>query len=529
MELDFNSELVRIITEKTGLELYKELFVLHMNARTAGQPITYPDSDPRTGTGFTNKVLDITVYGDDPGDLDNWKRRAIPLSCETDFKGWTFRVSTSQLTESRSLFYLGQDRDNVILLEGENAIGIESIDSGHFHNNPILKTGKHLVVIEDKTPWTYRQELLTGTPTPWSNWNYNNSYERRDVLLVIDGIALNRPISPYSTMQSNPECRYVTLDNFKHVMKNVNMVRTSNCEQVINLVTIQNIDDVTVENVTVTTPDNSTLVLDSCINVYNATNINVKQFSMNKTYSRETANINDYGYGISMENVWNSVFKQVESNYSVWGFFGCRHVNTAYLENCSLNRFDIHCYGRDITCVNCVFAPNPNTYNTTGFCNNRFASLIGNLIYKGCTFDNFIPYFTDYNYNVYQGFDVLFKNCTFNVVKSANAHLIELGYWGEPLNYRKEHIHKCAPNVALEDCTIRLGNGISEVYLFYLRDTQAFAESIHYVSYISVINLTLKDASDNVLPFSCFKEINKSVTYANTVYRFKDRNLNGSF
>ena len=529
---DYNTNLETIIRTQTGLALYKQLFVLHMNARADGVAITYPATDPRTGSGFENKVLEITVYGDAPASdpveyPQNWKRKPIPLSYYTDFNGWTFKVSTSQLTEDRPLFYLAQDDSAIIALQNENAVRRESLDNGHFHDHPILQTGEHLLLIKDNTPWTYRQELNTSLPTPWSNWNYNTPNLREDVLLIKDGIALNRPIAPYSTMLSTPLCSYVALDGLKRVMKNVNMVRTANCEHIINLVSVKLLDDVTIENVVVTTPDNINLGHDACINLLNATNITVKNFSMNKTYCVEASNT--YGYGIQMVNVWNSKFIQVMSNNSVWGFFGCRHVNTAYLENCEINRFDIHYYGRDITCVNCTFAPNPVTFNSTIFCNNRFSSLFGNLIYEGCTFNNFMPYFTDYNYNLYQCFDAYFKGCTFLVKKSSNARIFDLGYWNEPLNYRQENIRKCAPNVALQDCTIKFSSGITEVHLFYLRDQDTITEPIHHVSYISIDNLALKDANNNDLPFTYFKEINKTVTYDQRVFRFKNKTKVNSF
>jgi hypothetical protein len=529
---DYNkqiSDLIESNPQTNSLTFYKALYDIHFNARKDGAAITYPATDPRAGSGFENKVLEITVFGDSASDTSNWKRKSIPITPSTDFNGWTFKVSTSQLTEDRYLFYLAQDESTIQNLTGENVVRRESIDNGDFRDHLILKSGKYLLLIEDETPWTYRQDLVTSLPTPWSNWNYNNPNKREDVLLIIDGIALNRPIAPYSTMQSSPSCRYVVLDNKKRVMKNVNMVRTANCEKIVNLVTVKLLDDVTIENVVVTTPNNSNLTYDACINLLNATNITVKNFSMNKTYCVEAPGSLDYGYGIQMVNVWNSKFIQVTSNNSVWGFFGCRHVNTAYLEKCEINRFDIHYYGRDITCVDCKFAPNPVTFNSTIFCNNRFSSLFGNLIYEGCTFDNFIPYFTDYNYNLYQGFDVVFKNCTFLVKKVSNARLIELGYWGEPLNCRQEHIRKGAPNVAMEGCTIKLYNGITEVHLFYFRDQQDFNEPVHHVSYLSIDNLTLKDGSNNVLPFSYFKETNKTVTYVQRVFRFKDKAQVNSF
>lgn len=525
----YNDELREIIRTKAGLELYESLYVLHVNAKNNGIPITYPEVDPRTDSGHENKVLEITVYGDlpssDPNHVYNWKRKSIPLSYYTDFNNWTFKVSTSGLNEDRNLFYLAQDSTAIHPLEEDNAVSRESIENGHFHDHPILKTGKNLLLIEDNTPWTYRNETpdtYHQPPTPWANWDHEHPFARRDVLLIKDGFALNRPISSYSTMQSDPVCNYVTVPYLHHVFKNVTMIRTTNCAVVINLVHVKLLDDVTIENVEVVTPSNTSLTRDRCINIEDATNITIDNFSMNQTYCNENGGVDDYGYGIQMFNVWNSIFRNLRSNESVWGFFGCRYVNTSLLEHCEINRFDIHCYGRDITCRNCTFAPNPTTYSTTYQATNRFASLCGNLIYEDCTFDNFVPYKTDYAYNIFQAFDILFRRCTFNVVRSDLAQLIEMGFWGAPLNARQELVRKCAPNVTIDDVTIVLGNNISEVNLFFYKDRQSFTEPVYHISYISINNLKLRNASGSTLPSTCFKETNLTVNYAERVFRFRN-------
>ena len=309
------------------------------------------------------------------------------------------------------------------------------------------------------------------------------------------------------------------------------MIRTSNCSVVVNLLTVKLLDNVTIENVSVNTPANSGLTHDNCIWLINATNITVKQFCMDRTYSLEAAGSGGYGYGILMDNVWNSTFKEIESQDSEWGFFGCNNVNTANLEDCEVNRFDIHCYGRDITCRSCTFAPNPVTYSTTGHAVNRYSSLFGYLIYDGCEFENFVPFKTDYAYNIYAGCDILFKDCTLHVVRSDLNRIIEMGFWGAPLNARQEHVRKCAHNVAIENLTIQLGSGISQVYLFFFKDRQSFTEPVYHTSWLSVTNLTVKDAAGNTLPspYTYFAEKNLDVTYVQRVFRFKDKVYQTSF
>ena len=93
----FTQQFIDIITDpnKTPLDVYKELHVMHNTAKLQNEPVIYPDTDPRPG--HTDKVLEITIFGDvlpnDPDYANNWKRKPIPLSYYTDFNGWTFHVN----------------------------------------------------------------------------------------------------------------------------------------------------------------------------------------------------------------------------------------------------------------------------------------------------------------------------------------------------------------------------------------------------------------------------------------------------
>ena len=71
--------------------------------------------------------------------------------------------------------------------------------------------------------------------------------------------------------------------------------------------------------------------------------------------------------------------------------FGNNNINTALIENSEINRFDIHCYGRDISFKDVVFV---NLYN-------QFSSTFGTIRFDRCTFRHFTPVLYEASYNSY--------------------------------------------------------------------------------------------------------------------------------
>ena len=78
--------------------------------------------------------------------------------------------------------------------------------------------------------------------------------------------------------------------------------------------------------------------------------------------------------------------------------FGNNNVNKAMLQNCDINRFDIHCYGKDVSFEKCSFV---DFYN-------QFSSVYCELYFRSCTFTSFFPILMEYSYNAYTGFDLVF-------------------------------------------------------------------------------------------------------------------------
>lgn len=116
-----------------------------------------------------------------------------------------------------------------------------------------------------------------------------------------------------------------------------------------------------------------------------------------------------------MNNVWNSRFVGVKAT-AKWGAFGNNNVSRVELEGCDINRFYIHCYGRDVYCYHTVFR---NGYN-------QFSSMMGDLVYEDCTFDDFVPVLFEQSYSAYTSFQLTMKDCKILVRKSA-PYLVSAG------------------------------------------------------------------------------------------------------
>ena len=109
----------------TGVERYYVLQKTHKEAVKLGIGVSY--------AGIKEIILDI------PFDA-----KPIPLTFYTDFAGVTLNVKNTQ--KNLCLFSLSDKMTPVEVEGGE-------IDNKDFSQNTILKAGRKLLVISDKTPW----------------------------------------------------------------------------------------------------------------------------------------------------------------------------------------------------------------------------------------------------------------------------------------------------------------------------------------------------------------------------------------
>ena len=106
---------------------------------------------------------------------------SIPLTNNVDFSGVTIKVENKQ--KDGFLFDMKAEVSDITLT-------CKEIDTGLFDNHEELHTGKFMLIIEDEEPWCIRK---SGTPL-----------RRKDIVLVKDGRAMNKPTMGYSSSSSKP-------------------------------------------------------------------------------------------------------------------------------------------------------------------------------------------------------------------------------------------------------------------------------------------------------------------------------------
>ena len=471
--------------------LYQAIYSVHSTALANNLQIIYPDNVPNN----PNKIIELTISAQTSS--------PIPLPKQTDFNGWTFRV-TNLANADTPLFSMQNTPTSI------SGISKSAIDKGDFRNIPALSNGLKMLIVHDSTAWTYRNDTPdTFFPngnqgTPWQDCDYidNKKRYRDDILLLQDGIAQNHPIAPYNTAATSPTCKYVEASAELSYIKNVIIDCTVSCTAPVKFVKIECVNNLLLSNITVNIPSGTTLYNGSCITIINATNLTIQDCTIENTYS----NYNNYGYGIDLNTIWNVDIIRMHGTSPKWGVFGNNNINTARLRDCDINRFDIHCYGCNITCVNCLFQ-NDNylaeaaQWSDANYSNescyhiyNRYSSLYGTLIYENCFFNGFYPFLTDYAYNIHSGCFVAFKNCTMKIFQKKYAYLFKMGFWGAPINQRAEHAKRCFHNVLIDGMKFYLKPGISTVHMFFLMDRfdwnwGGITEKIYYTSSLHVRNI----------------------------------------
>ena len=423
---------------KTGVERYQVLLKTHQAAVAAGVNVDYSGIDS----------LDIEIP-------EKFKR--IPLTQYNDFKSCVLNIRNK--TKKVCLFYLARE---------EKAVSVDKklIDKGDFRLIPELSKGKYLLMIEDENPWVLNRK------------GHDYGHQRKDILLVENGKAKNKSTMPYDNVYSSPKCTYIPIsNNDAFVVKNLTVRRDPSCTFVTFVFTVSGFDNVQFSNVSIYTPEND-LTGDRAIAVNNSTNVTFTDVHIEGTYSQQ----HYYGYGISLNNVWNFKANRLYGNGN-WGIFGTNNVNTAYIEDSQINRFDIHCYGRDLSYKNVTFF---NRYNS-------HASVFGTINYDHCTFTNFVPSQYGGSYNAFVEHDIVLNDCVFNVTPQRNYFCYPMTVTVE-INTRPELSKKCLPNIKIRNLTVNMMEGAKDFYLFFIKKKDEVVDAFGGISHITIDGLTINPA-----------------------------------
>lgn len=433
---DFSPFSFGLSKARSDIERFQVLYNTHAAAIEAGVNVNYAGID--------------TLYIEIPP-----KAKRIPLTQYNDFQNVVFFVKNQAQT-----FYLFdmQQRADTLLVEKS------LLDSLNFSSIPQLAHGSHLLIIEDQTPWVGKRD------------GYNYGATRRDLLLIHNGKSENRPISSYNNPQSQPICTYCAVTETPKVIKNLTIHRTPESTYKTYAFNILRQHNVQFENIAIYTPKNE-FYGDAAFNITHCSHLSMNQIHIDGTYSQT----NHYGYGIQLNNLWNCCFENMNAHAN-WGIFGTNNINNALLINCDINRFDIHCYGRDIIIQNCQFS---KLYN-------QFSSVYGQVNFINCSFSDFIPVLFEPSYNAYTRFDLKFTNCTFNAT-SSRYFLIQAGKLDNNFNNRPELQKKCLPNITIKNLIVNIPANVPKIVLLQPKGAVSEQLSVGYINQIKIDGIYFKN------------------------------------
>lgn len=366
--------------------------------------------------------------------------KTIPLTRHSDFQGLRLHVLNN--ADHLFLFTRNPSAQSV-------ALDPAMVDSGDFSAVPELARGSWLLILQDLTPWTERQ-------------GFGYKVYRNDLILIRDGRAENRPVFPYATPETKMKCAYCPADSDTTLLANLTLIRDKRSTFRTYMAYCGNIHNLLLRDLAVQTPK-STLVGDAVVSLRNCSHVTVRRMHVDGTYSKSGTGSGS-GYGIMANNLYHSLFDSVMGN-APWGLFGTNNMSSTRLENCHINRFDIHCYGRDVYCRNCYF----HTKQT------QFSSLVGTLRFDSCRFHDCVPVRIRSSYNAYTPFELVMRDCRFDATLQ-HRDLVAVMLLDSADNARPELRTKCLPNIDIQNLTVEVPIYLGHVNLFAVGDEVRLSE-----------------------------------------------------
>lgn len=457
---------------KTGEERFWVLYRTHELAHQKHLKVSYK--------GIEQIALDI------PEDA-----KSIPLSDKTDFCNCRLVVTNTE-RKNFYLFVLSQQLQPIDVTK-------DKIDNGDFRTHPALCDGHKLLVIVDENPWV---DNRTG---------YDYGVKRKDILYLRHGCSVNKTISPYNNSYSQPKCSYVSVSNKQKLFQNISFIRTGHSSEKTFLLKVYNQNNVRIDGIQIITPEPITLTGDIAILLENCVNATLTNIRIDGTYSSHSK----FGYGIALDNVWNSYISNIESN-AAWGVFGNHNVNTVHMNNSSVNRFDAHCYARDFTFTDCEFS-------LVGL---NQSSFMGDLIFEHCVFNHASVCESRYDYNAYTSFTISIKNCTI-LLDEYHHSVVKLSEVPQNRNTRYELKEKYAPNINISRSKIVLDDAMSFFSLYLLGSNQNKKPIDHWGS-VSVDSIVVEGKEQKMMVVNRMIETNDNVNINIKGIEFTDFTLNMS-
>ncbi|MDE6192720.1 MAG: hypothetical protein K2M83_01880 [Muribaculaceae bacterium] len=355
-----------LLNNKTPIENYWILYRTHVKALKDRVTIDY--------SGIDSLKIEI------PQDAI-----PIPIPNGCDFKGINLIINNNE--KDFELFIIKNRPKKVSITSGQ-------IDNGNFKEVPELKSNIKLLMVTDSIPWI-NERIGTGKP-----------HYRKDVFTIKNGISNDSPIQPYSDTLSQPYGIYVELDNLSPtVISNINIIRSQDSSYKTLCFHADYQYNLIIRNISIETPE-SKLYGDQAIRIRNSINVLCENISIKGTYSQK----DKWGYGIALDNVRNSKFINLTA-YGKWGIFGTNNITNISIFDSDINRFDIHCYGKDVYIENTTFRN----------LRNLVSSFFGYIKFIKCKFIKFQPLLIRDSYRINTKFDVIFNKCQIEWFKPNEA------------------------------------------------------------------------------------------------------------
>lgn len=384
---------------------------------------------------------------------------SIPIGPHHDFSHVVLLVSNN--SRGGSLFSYTRQPDLQLSADTTDTLALKklnrAIDSGDFTSFPTLAHGSWVIEITDSTPWVSQRV------------GHAYGHYRKELFLIQDGRSLDRPAMPFSGTVSSPNLRCYSASDTDFTFSNVTLLRDSASTSRTYLLSAENIAHAHLSNITVVTPS-STLVDDCAIRIYNCHDLLLDSVTILGSYSRGDHS----GYGLLLDNIHFAHIRHLYAR-TPWGVFGTNNMHTTLIEHSDFDRYDIHCYGLDVTLRHCH---QQDSYN-------QFSSLHGTLLYDSCTLSNFTPVLIESSYNAYPHFTLVMRHCSWHLTRERHT-LMLAGRLDTPEPIRPELHNKCLPDVEISDLRLTSDQSLRPI-LFHFSgkntDTPQYGISHINISY----------------------------------------------
>lgn len=376
----------------------------HLDALAAGTTVSYRGTD----------TLRLAIP---PG------AEPIPVGQHNDFDNAVFLVRNN--TADLFLFQLAPPMQPVAAPIGDSALSA-AIDLGDYRSIPALSQGRWLLQVIDSTPWVNQRA------------DHSYGHYRRELIRADRGLSPDRPAMPYGGTVARPRLlgRPIGADT-AFLFAHITLLRHPASTHKTFLLNLENQYSATLAAVTVATPQ-SGMTDDRIIRIYHCASVTLDSLTLLGTYSRTDHS----GYGLLMDNCRDTRVQHLNAR-SAWGIFGTNNMHTTTLSHCNFDRFDIHCYGRDVTFLHCTQS---DSYN-------QFSSVVGTIAFDSCTFTNFTPILIESSYNAYPHFVLLMHDCRWHLTRHRST-LINAGRHDTLAPSRPELQTKCLPDIFIDGLTL---------------------------------------------------------------------------